>query len=35
LAAYLSEVGDYPPNGQLSIAELDDDEMLLATYWKD
>ena len=35
LAAYLSEVGDWPPSGQLMIAELDDDEMLLATYWKD
>ena len=35
LAAYLSEVGDWPPNGQLMIAGLDDDEMLLATYWKD
>lgn len=35
LAAYLREVGVYPSNGQLNIAELDDDEMLLATYWKD
>jgi hypothetical protein len=35
LTSYLSEFGDYPPNGQLKIAEMDDDEMLLATYWKD
>lgn len=35
LAAYLSEVGDCPSHGQLTIAGLDDDEMLLATYWKD
>jgi hypothetical protein len=35
LAAYLSEVGDWPPSGQLMIAGFDDDEMLLATYWKD
>jgi hypothetical protein len=35
LALYLSEVGGCPPNGQLMIDGLDDDEMLLATYWKD
>jgi hypothetical protein len=35
LAAYFSEAGDWPPSGQLVIAGLDDDEMLLATYWKD
>jgi hypothetical protein len=35
LAAHLSEVGDWPPSGQLLIAGLDDDEMLLAAHWKD
>jgi hypothetical protein len=35
LAEYLGEFSNYPPNGQLIIAEMDDDEMLLATYWKD
>lgn len=35
LAAYLTEVGDCPPSGQLVIAELDEDEVLLAAYWQD
>lgn len=35
LEAYLIEKADYPPNGQLMIAELSDDEMLLAAHWKD
>jgi len=35
LAAYLREAGDCPPNGQLTIVELSEDEMLLATYWRD
>src|ERR1700682_1972856 len=30
LAVYLREVGDYPAIGQLTIADLSDDEMLLA-----
>jgi hypothetical protein len=35
LEAYLIEKADYPPNGQLMIEELSDDEMLLAAHWKD
>jgi hypothetical protein len=35
LAAYLVDAGDYPPNGQLLIDELSEDEMLLAAYWRD
>lgn len=35
LAAYLREAGDYPAVGQLTIADLSDDEMLLAAHWRD
>ncbi len=35
LAAYLREVGDCPPSGNLTIAELSEDEMLLAAHWQD
>ena len=35
LEAYLSEKANYPPNGQLVISELSDDEILLATHWQD
>jgi hypothetical protein len=35
LEAYLSEKANYPPNGQLVINELSDDEMLLARHWQD
>jgi hypothetical protein len=35
LTAYLRDAGDYPPIGQLTIADLSDDEMLLAAHWRD
>ena len=35
LAGYLREAGDYPPIGRLTIADLSDDEMLLAIHWRD
>jgi hypothetical protein len=35
LEAYLIEKADFPPNAQLLIEELSDDEMLLAAHWKD
>jgi hypothetical protein len=35
LEAYLIDKADYPPNGQLLIDELSDDEMLLAAHWQD
>jgi hypothetical protein len=35
LARYLREAGDYPSIGQLTIADLSDDEMLLAVHWRD
>jgi len=35
LEAYLIERADYPPNGQLRIDDLSDDEMLLAAHWRD
>ncbi len=35
LEAYLNEKADYPPNGQLLIDDLSDDEMLLAAHWQD
>jgi hypothetical protein len=35
LEGYLSEKADYPPNAQLMIDDLSDDEMLLAAHWKD
>ena len=35
LEAYLSAKAGYPPNSQLVIDELSDDEMLLATHWQD
>lgn len=35
LEAYLVEFANYPPNGQLVIDELSDDEMFLAAHWQD
>ena len=35
LETYLVEKADFPPNDQLLIEELSDDEMLLAAHWKD
>ena len=35
LESYLVETANYPPNGQLVIDELPDDELLLAAYWQD
>lgn len=35
LAGYLREAGDYPAIGELTIADLSDDEMLLAAHWRD
>lgn len=35
LEAYLVESANYPPNGQLVIEQLSDDEMLLAAHWQD
>jgi len=35
LEAYLTEKAEYPPNGQLIIEDLSDDEMLLAAHWQD
>ena len=35
LATYLWEKGGYPPDGQLTISELSDDDLLLATHWRD
>jgi len=35
LEAYLIEKADYPPNGQLLIDDLSDDELLLAAHWQD
>jgi hypothetical protein len=35
LEAYLLETANYPPNGQLVIDELSEDELLLAAHWRD
>lgn len=35
LEAYLIEKANYPPDGQLLIDELSEDEMLLAAHWRD
>ena len=35
LETYLLETANYPPNGQLVIDELSEDEMLLAAHWHD
>lgn len=35
LEAYLTNKADYPPNSQLVIDELSEDEMLLAEHWQD
>lgn len=35
LEAYLVKAGEYPPDGQLVVDELSEDEMLLGAYWRD
>jgi hypothetical protein len=35
LAAYLTDVGDYPPGDRLMVGDLDEEEMLLAVHWRD
>jgi len=35
LAKYLREMDGYLPGGQLTVSELSEDELLLATYWRD
>ena len=35
LEAYLNEKANYPPDGQLVIDDLSDDELFLAAYWRD
>ena len=35
LETYLIDKADYPPNSQLVIDELSEDEMLLAAHWQD
>jgi hypothetical protein len=35
LEAHLNEKANFPPNGQLMINELSDDELLLAKHWQD
>ena len=35
LAMYLWKNDGYPPGGQLTVSELSDDDLLLATYWRD
>lgn len=35
LAAYLRNADDFPTDGKLVIAELSEDEMLLAAHWRD
>jgi len=35
LSAYLQGLNDCPPSAQITIDELSEDEMLLATHWRD